>query len=194
MEFRRDAIGGRELLVQEVIKMRIGKVAIVLSAGVLAAFGVPGTAVSGGPPDRIRLADGPGDMNINLAVRQLTVTPVRAYIGDKIHVEVQIENKAEGSNTTTADLYANGKLIGREFFTWGWSPGERLYRLSFDWDTRSVSPGEYKIRAEAFVRPDSSPFDNDLEMKQPVILVSPGAAFPGGETAGGSATETDRGL
>jgi len=174
--------------------MRFGKVAIVLAAGVLAAFGVPGTAVPGGPPGKIRLADGPGDMNINLAVRQLTVTPVRAYVGDTIHVEVQIENKAEGSNTTTADLYANGKLIGRELFTWGWSPGERLYRLSFGWDTRSVSPGEYKIRAEAFVRPDSSPFDNDLEMQQPVILVSPGAAFPGGETAGGSATETGRGL
>jgi len=174
--------------------MRIGKVAIVFAAGVLAAFGVPGTAVSWGPPDMSLLADGPGDMNINLAVRQLTVTPVRAYVGDTIHVEVQIENKAEGSNTTTADLYANGKLIGRQFFTWGWSSGERLYRLSFDWDTRSVSPGEYKIRAEAFVRPDSSPFDNDLEMKQPVILVSQGAAFPGGETAGGSATETDRGL
>jgi hypothetical protein len=133
-------------------------------------------------------------MNINLAVRQLTVTPVRAYVGDTILVEVQIENKAEGSNTTTADLYANGKLIGRKLFTWGWSLGERLYRLSFDWDTRGVSPGEYKIRAEAFVRPDSSPFDNDLEMKQSVILVSPGEAFPGGETAGGSATETDRGL
>ena len=174
--------------------MRIGKVAIVLAAGLLAAFGVPGTAVSGGPPDMIRLADGPGDMNINLAVRQLTVTPVRAYVGDKIHVEVLIENKAEGSNTTNADLFANGKRIGRQLFTWGSSPGDRLYRLSFDWDTRSVSPGEYKIRAEAFVRPDSSPFDNDLEMKQPVILVSQGAAFPGGETAGGSATETDRGL
>lgn len=174
--------------------MRIGKVAIVFVAGALATFGVPGTTVSGGPPDLIRLADGPGDMNINLAVRQLTVTPVRAYVGDTIHVEVQIENKAEGSNTTTADLYANGKLIGRQFFTWGWSSGERLYRLSFDWDTRSVSPREYKIRAEAFVRPDSSPFDNDLEMKQPVILVSPGESFPGGETAGGSATETGRGL
>ena len=176
------------------LHMRTGKVAIVLAAGVLAAFGVPGTAVSGGSPDRIRLADGPGDMSINLAVRQLTVTPVRAHVGDTIHVEVLIENKAEGSNTTTADLYANGKLIGRKLFTWGWSLGERLYRLSFDWDTRGVSPGEYKIRAEAFVWTDTSPFDNDLEMKQPVILVSPGEAFPGGETAGGSATETDRGL
>jgi len=173
--------------------MRTGKVAIVLAAGVLAAFGVPGAAVSGDPPDRIRLADGPGDMSINLAVRRLTVTPVRAHVGEAIHVEVLIENKAEGSNTTTADLYANGKPIGRKLFTWGWSSGERLYRLSFDWDTRGVSPGEYKVRAEAFVSTDTSPFDNDLEMKQPVILVSPGEAFPGGETAGGTATETDRG-
>ena len=66
--------------------MRTGKVAVVLAAGALAAFVVPGAAVSGGSPDRIRLADGPGDMSINLAVRQLTVTPVRAYIGDTIHV------------------------------------------------------------------------------------------------------------
>src|SRR5512135_1459544 len=99
--------------------MRIGKVAIVLAAGVLATFGVPGTAVSGGPPEMIRLA-GPSDMNIDLAVRQLTVTPIRAYVGDKIHVEVLVENKAEGSNTTNADLYANGKLIGRQLFLWGW--------------------------------------------------------------------------
>ena len=174
--------------------MRIGKVAIVLVAGVLAVIRLPGTAVSGGSPDMIRLADGPGDMNINLVVRQLNVTPVQAYVGDEIHIEVLIENKAEGSNTTTADLYANGKLIGRKLFTWGWSSGERLYRLSFDWDTRSASPGEYRIRAEAFVWTDTSPFDNALEMKQPVILVSPGEAFPGGKTAGGSATETDRGL
>ena len=170
--------------------MRIGKVAIVLAAGVLAAFGDPGTAVSGGPPEMIRLA-GPSDVNIDLAVRQLTVTPVRAYVGDTIHVEILIENKAEGSDSTTADLYANKKLIGRQLFTWGWTGGERLYRLSFDWGTRSVPPGEYKIRAEAFVWADTSKFDNDLEVKQPVILVSPGAPFPGGETAGGSATETD---
>jgi hypothetical protein len=172
--------------------MRIGMVAMVLATGVLAAFGVPGTAVSGGPPGLIRLA-GPSDMNINLEVRQVTVTPVRAHVGDTIHVEVLIENKAEGSDTTTVDLYANKKPIGRQLFTWGRSSGERLYRLSFDWDTRNVPAGEYKIRAEAFVWADTSPFDNDLEMKQPVILVSPGEAFPGGETSGGSATETNRG-
>jgi hypothetical protein len=173
--------------------MRVGKVAMVFAAGLSAVFCNPGTAVSGGPPGMIRLA-GPSDVNIDLAVRQLTVTPVRAHVGDKIHVEVLIENKAEGSDTTSADLFANGKRIGSQLFTWGWDRGERLYRLSFDWDTRGVPPGEYKIRAEAFVWRDTSPFDNALEMKQPVILVSPGAAFPRGETEGGSATETDRGV
>ena len=172
--------------------MRIGKAAIVLAVGALAALGVPGAAVSESSPDRIRLADGPGDMTTNLALRQLTVTPVRAYVGDKIRVEMLIENTAEGSNTTNAELYANGKLIGHKLFTWGWSSGERLFRLSFVWDTRNVSPGEYRIRAEAFVWTDTSPFDNEFEMKQPVVLVSPGEAFPGGGAVGGSATETDR--
>src|SRR3990172_493988 len=37
-----------------------------------------------------------GGMNIDLAVRQVTVSPVRAHAGDVIRVEVVIENKAEG--------------------------------------------------------------------------------------------------
>ena len=79
-------------------------------------------------------------MNIDLAVRQVTVTPVRAHVGDIIHVDVVIENKAEGSRTTPAELLVNGKVVASQLFTWGISPGERLYRLSFDWDTRKVPP------------------------------------------------------
>jgi hypothetical protein len=63
--------------------------------------------------------------------------------------------------------------------------------VSFDWDTRKVPPGEYRIGAQAFVFEDTSPFDNRLDVTQPVLLVPAGAAFPGGEAAGGSATETD---
>jgi hypothetical protein len=130
-------------------------------------------------------------MNIDLAVRQVTVTPVRAHVGDVIHVDVVIENKAEGSRTTPAELLVNGKVVASHLFTWGWSPGERLYHVSFDWDTRKVSPGEYQIGARAFVWEDSSPFDNRLDVPQPVLIVPSGGAFPGGEAAGGSVTETD---
>ncbi len=94
-----------------------------------------------------------------LAVAVLpTVAPVRAHAGDVIHVDVVIENKAEGMRTTNAELLVNGKAVARQLFTWGTSAGERLYRLSFDWDTRGIPPG---------------------------------GGFPGGEAAGGSATETD---
>ena len=160
--------------------MRFRKMTMVLAAGLLWAFGFPGAAVSGDP-----------DINVDLAVRQVTVTPVRAYVGDKVLVEVLIENKAEGRNTTNADIYANGKLVGRQLFTWGRDVGERLYRLTFVWDTRGVPSGEYKIRAEAFVWVDTSPFDNDLTVQQPVVLAPPGGAFPGGEAAGGTVTQTD---
>ena len=166
---------------------------IWLAIGILATIAVPGGAVFGGTAEPVLLADmdGGGGVNIDLAVRQVTVTPVRAHVGDVVHVEVVVENKAEGSRTTNADLLVNGKVVASQLFTWGWSPGERLYRLSFDWDTRKVSPGEYRIGGQAFVWEDTSPFDNRLDVTQPVLIAPAGGGFPGGEAAGGSATETD---
>ena len=164
-----------------------------IAAAVLAAVAVPGGAVSASTAETVLLAseDGGGDMNIDLAVRQVKVAPVRAHAGDVIHVDVLIENKAEGMRTTNAELLVNGKSVARQLFTWGISAGERLYRLSFDWDTRGIPPGEYRVGAQAFVWEDSSPFDNRLDVAQPVVIAPAGAGFPGGDAAGGSATETD---
>jgi hypothetical protein len=161
---------------------------------VLSAVAVPGWAASGGRAGTVLLADqdgGDGNVNVDLAVRQVTVSPVRANAGDVVHVHVVIENKAEGMGDTNAELLVNGKTVARQLFTWGMSPGERIYRLSFDWDTRGIPPGEYRIGAEAFVWGDSSPFDNRLDVTQPVVIAPAGGGFPGGEAAGGSATETD---
>jgi len=160
-----------------------------LAAAVLATVAVPGGTV-----ETVLLADqntGDGNVNVDLAVRQVTVSPVRAHAGDVVRVEVVIENKAEGMSTTNAELLVNGKVVARQFFSWGMSLGERLYRLSFDWDTRGVLPGEYRVGAQAFVWEDTSPFDNRLDVGQPVIVAPAGSAFPGGAAAGGSATETD---
>ena len=168
--------------------------ALWLAAAVLATVAVPGGAVSGGTAETVLLADmdgGGGGVNIDLAVRQVTVTPVRAHAGDVVHVEVVIENKAEGMKTTNAELLVNGKVVARQLFTWGMSAGERLYRLSFDWDTRGIPPGEYRIGAQAFVWEDTSPFDNRLDVTQPVLIAPAAGGFPGGGAAGGSATETD---
>jgi hypothetical protein len=164
-----------------------------LVVAVLATVAVPGGAASGGRAEPVLLADmdGGGSVNIDLAVRQVTVTPVRAHAGDVVHVDVVIENKAEGMATTNAELLVNGKVVARQLFTWGMSAGERLYRLSFDWDTRGIPPGEYRIGAQAFLWEDTSPFDNRLDVTQPVVVVPAGGGFPGGEEAGGSATETD---
>ena len=165
-----------------------------LAIGVLVTVAVPAGVVFGGMAEPVLLAgpDGDGsDMNIDLAVRQVTVAPVRAHAGDVVHVDVVIENRGEGSRTTNAELLANGKVVASQLFTWGMSPGDRLYRLSFDWVTRGVSPGEYRIRARAFIWEDTSPFDNLLDVAQPVRIAPVGGEFPGGEAAGGSTTETD---
>ena len=164
-----------------------------IAVAVLATVAVPGGAVSAGTAETVLLAseDGGGDMNIDLAVRQVTVSPVRAHAGDVVHVDVVIENKAEGMKTTNAELLVNGKVVMRQLFSWGMSPGDRIHRMSFDWDTRGVRPGEYRIGAQAFVWEDTSPSDNRLDVAQPVVIAPAGGGFPGGEAAGGSATETD---
>jgi hypothetical protein len=167
---------------------------VSLAIGVLMAVAVPGSFALGGAAASFRLADrdgGGGDMNIDLAVRQVTVAPVRAHSGDVVRVDVVIENKAEGMRTTSAELLVNGKTVASKLFTWGMSPGERLHHLSFEWDTRGVPAGEYRIGAQAFVFEDTSPFDNRLDVTQPVRIAPAGAEFPRGEAAGGSAQETD---
>ncbi len=166
-----------------------------IAIGVLVTIAVlPGRAAVGGAVGSVLLAGqegGGGGPNIDLVVRQVTVSPVRAHAGDVIHAQVVIENKAEGMATTNVELLVNGKVVARQLLTWGMSSAERLYRLSFDWDTRKVPPGEYRIGAEAFVWEDSSPFDNRLDVTQPVLIAPAGGEFPGGQEAGGSATETD---
>jgi len=162
---------------------------VLLAIGVLVTLAVPAGAAG-----RFLLADqdgGGGNVNIDLAVRQVTVAPVRAHAGDVVHVEVVIENKDDGRQTTNAELLVNGKVVAAQLFTWGMSPGQRIHRLSFDWDTRGVPPGEYRIGAQAFVQEDTSPFDNRLDVKQPVLIAPAGGGFPGGEAAGGTAKETD---
>jgi hypothetical protein len=165
-----------------------------IAIAVLVAVVVPVRTVFWGAAESVLLADqdgGGSDMNIDLAVRQVTVAPLRAHAGDVVHVEVVVENKAEGMRTTTAELLVNGKTVASQFFTWGMSPGDRLHRLSFDWNTRGVAPGEYRIGGEAFVWEDTSPFDNRLDVGHQVIIAPAGGGFPGGGAAGGSATETD---
>jgi|GEM_PF-518033 len=176
--------------------MRKSILVMALAVAVLAvAVVVPVGAAFAGTPGTVLLAnqDGGGgaDMHIDLAVRQVTVTPVRARVGEAVHVVVLIENRGEGMQTTDAELLVNGKPVARQLFTWGESPGQRLYRLSFDWDTRGIVPGEYRIGAQAFVWEDASPFDNRLDVTQPVVIAPATGEFPGGGTSGGSATETD---
>jgi hypothetical protein len=172
--------------------MRVWKAAAFLVVLLLVAVTAEAARPGGGRMLLLADMDGGdgGDTYVDLAVREVTVQPVRTYVGDVVHIEVLIENKFEGKQTTPARVYANGKEIGSRLFTWGWGI-ERLFRLGFDWNTSGLPPGEYKITATAFVFEDSSPSDNELDVNQPVVLAAPGSGFPGGGQAGGSYTETD---
>lgn len=163
---------------------------ILLSA--IALF-LPADAV-GAPKNLIQLASSDGDGGghaVNLTVERVTVSPIRAYIGSPINVEVVIDNREDGSDMCWVKIYANKKEVAKQMFRWGTPGAEKKYRLNFVWDTSGMAPGNYKIKAEAFVFQDISPFDNELTLTEPVILVAPDEQFPGGASAGGSATEVD---
>jgi hypothetical protein len=147
---------------------------------------------SGMPPFRFAAENGmDGNKNINIIVRQVSFTPAVARVGELIRFEVVVEDVDEGYMSIPSRILANGKPVASKLFTFGWSKGNREYRETFVWDTRGAAPGEYAIKADYFLQEDSSPFDNEMAVKQPLLLVPAGAPFPDGKEGGGTATETD---
>jgi len=142
----------------------------------------------------LRMADlgGDGGPFINLVVRQVKMTPVRAHVGDPIRIEMAIEHQGEATGTVLAEVRANGKVVAETRFTYGFGeePGY-IYRKSFLWDTKGVPPGEYRIRGDVFLWYDSSESDNYLDLKEPLVLLSPGQPFSEGAEAGGTAVAVD---
>jgi hypothetical protein len=115
--------------------------------------------------------------HVDLVVREITVSPARAHVGDTIRIEMawqywgdMISNYYD---TTTPEVLANGKVVaGKPFvYNFGAQLGD-TYRETFLWDTKGMArevpyPGRV-------LRLDATPYDNFLVVKEPVILVPKG--------------------
>jgi hypothetical protein len=129
--------------------------------------------------------------HVDIVVKELIVSPVEAHVGDVIRIDMRWMYWGDISNreyqTTKAEIRANGKVVGSVPFVYdyGASLGDE-YAHSFHWDTRGIPPGNYRIRGEVFLWQDVTPYDNFLVVKEPVILLAPGAEFPEGQGAGGA--------
>ncbi len=138
--------------------------------------------------------DGDGNgMNVNIIVREVKVSPIHAHVGDVIKIEMVTEDREDVvPNSTDAEIHANGKIVARKLVSYGYGgDGGRIQRETFLWDTRGVKPGEYRIKGKVFVFYDSSPFDNELEVGQPLVLLPEGAEYPPGVKEGGVAIARD---
>jgi len=130
---------------------------------------------------------------VNIIVREVKVTPIRAHVGDAIRIDMVTEDLGDlMPNTTDADIYANGKIVARKLVTFGYGgEGGRIQHHTFYWDTHGYKPGEYHLKGQVFVWIDASPFDNYLDVAQPLVLMPTGTAFPAGEKEGGVAIARD---
>ena len=162
-------------------------VGIILLSLVILMFGA--RPANAGP--RILNADF-GDDNgfwVDLIVREVRVDPIVAHTGDTIRFEMVLEDHGDPIDTTIPiEILANGKRVASKLFTFGWSlePGKK-YLETFEWNTKGVPPGEYRIRGEAFVWGDSNEFDNFLDVKETLVLLPVESAMPAGKENGGTA-------
>jgi hypothetical protein len=134
-----------------------------------------------------------GGIYLNLAVRELKVAPIYARVGDVIRIEMVVEDVGDlVPGTTDAEIHANGTIVARKPIAYGHGgEGGRIRREIFLWDTRGYPPGEYRMKGEVFVWQDASPFDNSLDVGQPLFLLPEGAALPPGAKEGGVALARD---
>lgn len=164
---------------------------IPLSSAVflLGVFG-PGTGL-GMPPFHTAMNPNDGDF-ADLVMRKVTVTPIRARSGDPIRIEIEWMYWGELTNTyyesTSAMVTANGKVIAEIPISYelGAVLGDE-YRHTFVWDTKGMAPGRYHIRAEVPVRLDVTPYDNFLDVKEPLVLLPAGDHGSTEPESGGSA-------
>ncbi|HEX8042136.1 hypothetical protein [Candidatus Deferrimicrobium sp.] len=130
---------------------------------------------------------------MNIIVREVRVSPIRAHVGDVIRIDMRWMYWGDMQNLyhyeqTNAEIRANGKVVASVPFTYKF--GARLgdeYHHTFFWNTKGAAPGDYRIRGEVFLWLDTSPYDNFLEVKRRLVLLPPGAEFPGGQEGGGTA-------
>jgi hypothetical protein len=137
------------------------------------------------------MGDG-GGAHVDLVVRKVAVTPVRAHVGDIVRIEMEWEYWGDITNnyyeTTAAEVQVNGKVVVSKPFTYDF--GARLgetYRETFLWDTTGMAPGNYRIRGEVPLRLDATPYDNFLVVKETLTLFPAGERIPEGKENGGVA-------
>ena len=162
-------------------------IGIILFSLWILLFGA-GPAGAGPRILNVEFGDDNGDW-VDLIVREVRVAPIVAHAGDTIWFEMILEDHGDPANMTiTIEILANGKAVAGKLFKFGWDlePG-KVYRETFQWDTNGVSPGEYRIRGEAYVWGDSYEFDNFLNVKETLVLLPVGAALPAGKEDGGTA-------
>lgn len=166
-----------------------GPLLLLLAAAHPAGAGMPLRSVSG--------EGGRDGAHVDLVVRKVAFTPARAHVGDVITIEMVWEYWGDIINnyyeTTVAEVRANGKVVAKKPFDYSF--GAQLgdeYRETFLWDTKGMAPGRYHIRGEVPLRLDATPYDNFLDVKEPLVLLPAGTAFPAGEEHGGSAVTENR--
>ncbi len=97
----------------------------------------------------------------DIAVTDVWPAPARAFIGENVVINVEVENHGIGLATFDVNAYIDTNSLGTETVN-DLAPGEKR-TLTFDWDTTDVNVGYYIIGGQATLPGvnDNFPADNN---------------------------------
>jgi hypothetical protein len=114
------------------------------------------------------------------------ITPATAIQGDSIAINATVANGGDVTRTFNITVYANTILVGNQ--TVNNLAGGDIATLAFNWNTTTMTAGNYIINATAWLPPDDDPKDNtkiatiEIKTLHDVAVISleiPDEAFAG---------------
>ena len=109
----------------------------------------------------------------DIDIKKLTVLPIKAVVGDKVSINVTVQNAGAFNETFDVTLFYDSELIANQTEI-RLEPGETKI-LQFTWDTAGVDAGSYTLKAEASVVEGETKTANNIRaFPNPVVIEASG--------------------
>jgi subtilase family serine protease len=132
----------------------------------------------------------------NIAISDVTPSNSSVIAGSPLPIDVTVENQGNFTETFAVTLYATKAgssddiLVGTEpIYSMPRSTSETL---TFYWDTREVTPGNYTLRAEASVDLREIDTTDNVFACEKTMFVVPPPSFGSSRVSGGGGSSTPR--
>jgi len=126
----------------------------------------------GSPILHVRVDSSFSNVNIDVAITNVDVTPTSVRVGESVTITVDTRNEGEIEENIDITVYYGNKTV--ESRSVSDLPAGNSTTLTIEWKTISVTPGTYTITAKADPVPGEVNLDNNVKEADKKVTVSGG--------------------